>query len=325
VPDPAQQARLRSIKLTALVRDHGIDISRAAPGEYAGGAAMLVDGVAWVLAEDQPERALGAAVAWGARRHARAVELLVGDEAGLVARRAAAFSVPVQVWVVDERRLVAAEPEPLPPPAALPEHHLELRPLIVEAGAEPNVEHGVLTGEVEGLEVCRVVDDPDTGTTRLEVGVGAHDRELFQLVHGDRPTVDALADVVSAVAEHRRANGGLRHPLNGLAPERAMRAALVRDPSPLGATWLRAEPPPVPRRSLKDTAPCVAIAGIDGVEHTVVVSHGVDLDVVPFAIDARVATGVGPTVVAARRCDLLPVQELLAAAVREPLRMVALD
>ena len=66
----------------------------------------------------------------------------------------------------------------------------------------PNVEHGVVTGEVRGLEVCRVVDDPHTGAVRLEVGVGAHDREAFTIMHGDVPTVDALAGVV---ARRRRA------------------------------------------------------------------------------------------------------------------------
>ena len=50
------------------------------------------------------------------------------------------------------------------------------------------VEHGVVTGEVRGLEVCRVVDDRTTGDgVRLEVGVGAHDREAFAIIHGDVP------------------------------------------------------------------------------------------------------------------------------------------
>ncbi len=57
---------------------------------------------------------------------------------------------------------------------------------------------------MRGLEVCRVVDDPATGAVRLEVGVGAHDREAFAIMHGDVPTVEALAGVVRAVAEHRR-------------------------------------------------------------------------------------------------------------------------
>ena len=81
--------------------------------------------------------------------------------------------------------------------------HLELVPVIEAGGATPLVEHGVVIGEVRGLEVCRVVDDPHTGAVRLEVGVGAHDREAFAIIHGDVPTVEALAGVVAAVAEHR--------------------------------------------------------------------------------------------------------------------------
>src|SRR5262249_18517616 len=132
--------------------------------------------------------------------------------------------------------------------------------------------------------------DPDTGHARLEVGVGAHDREAFQLVHGDVPTVDALAGVVAAVAEHRRP-GAPPHPLNRLGAERLLRSRLIDDPALVDALVLSAAPPPVPRPNLKDPVPCVA-TGVDdnGAPLVVVCSVGIDLDVVPFAADARAAT-----------------------------------
>ena len=105
---------------------------------------------------------------------------------GVLARRAAEFELPITVWHADGRQLWPAVAEPAarhggagPPPA--------WRQAIVEAGAEPVEEHGVLAGEVAGLEVCRVVDDPYIGTTRLEVGVGVHDREAFAMLHGNEP------------------------------------------------------------------------------------------------------------------------------------------
>ena len=101
--------------------------------------------------------------------------------------------------------------------------------MIEAAGAVPVIEHGLLAGEVAGLEVCRVVVDPGTGQARLEVGVGAHDREAFQLVHGDVPTVEALSSVVAAVAEHRRP-GAPPHPLNRLGAERLSVVDQVSDP-----------------------------------------------------------------------------------------------
>ena len=82
------------------------------------------------------------------------------------------------------------------------------------------VERGVVTGDVRGLEVCRVVDEPTVGQFSelndvpadlisppaegviLEVGVGANDREAFQLIHGHLPTVAALADAATADARH---------------------------------------------------------------------------------------------------------------------------
>ena len=66
-------------------------------------------------------------------------------------------------------------------------------------------------------------DRRGTGTgVIVEVGVGGPDREAFRIIHGDLPTVIALADVVSTVAGHRTA-GAPPHPLNRLAQERLLR------------------------------------------------------------------------------------------------------
>lgn len=324
VSDPAQQARLRAVKLKALVRDHGIDVAAGEPGDFAGGAALVVGATAWVLAETTPARALGPALAWALRRGCTELNVLAAEGTGTLARRAAEVTIPVHVWEVHDRELRPASAAPLPAPAVVPKTHRAFADLIAEAGAAVVEEHGVLAGEVDGLEVCRVVDDPHTGVVRVEVGVGAHDREAFQMVHGDRPTLDALRDVVAAVSEHRR-EGARQHPFNVLAAERAVRTHLVRAPHLIGASSVRVAPPPVSRPNIKDNVPCVAVAIIDGVEHTVVISHGVDLDLVPFAVDARRSTGITPTVAVVRARDLLPVQQLLAEAVSPPVALLAVD
>ena len=128
----------------------------------------------------------------------------------------------------------------------MPTEHEQFRPLIAEGGAVPTVEHGVLVGEVRGLEVCRVVTDQHTGAARLEVGIGQHDREAFQMLHGDVPPVEALAKVVATVAPHRR-HGADPHPLNRLGQERALRARLIDDPGLIGASHVEAVPSPLAR------------------------------------------------------------------------------
>ncbi len=224
-----RQRRLRSIKLQALVRDHvGHDIDGAV-GAFPPGAALVVHGEAWILLEDEPERGLGPALAWAIRNGAAALHLLADRATGLLARRASALRFPIEVWHVDERTLLPAVPEPLAPPPPAAPGHLALVDTIVAGGAEPVVEHGVVTGEVRGLEVCRVVDDSFTGAVRLEVGVGAHDREAFTIIHGDVPTAEALAGVVRTVDEHRRPDAD-QHPLTRLVPERLIRWQLEKDP-----------------------------------------------------------------------------------------------
>ncbi len=288
--DDARRSRLIGIKLRALAGDH-LGRSVPEPAEFAPGAALLAGDDAWVYLDRRPAERLGAALAWAIRSHASRLHIVAEEGVGTLARRAAEFDLPISVWRADGRSLVPAEPALLVPSAMAPDQHEALRPLIVAGGADPIVEHGVLTGEVRGLEVCRVVDDVATGATRLEVGVGQHDREAFQMLHGDVPTVESLARVVDAVRE-LRAPAAPPHPLKALGAERLIRWRLEQQPDLVGATVVAPVPPPVPRRNLKDPVPCVAV-GIDrsGEQVVVVCSSGVDLDLIPYAADARLALG----------------------------------
>jgi hypothetical protein len=271
-----------------------------------------------VLAEEQPARSLGQALAWARQQDVTEVHLLVEDAGGLLARRAALFAQPPRIWQVDGRSLRQANAAPLPEPQALREEVAELARVIAAAGAVPVVEHGVLIGEVEGLEVARVVDT-DEGV-RLEVGVGRADRESFQLLHGDMPKAEALARVIATVREHRRP-GAEPHPLNRLAAERWLRAKLIADPSIVGATALLPLSPPVPRTNLKDAVPASAV-GTDGDGHDllVVCSVGIDLDLVPTAADVRLAAGIAGArlVLAVPERDDHPVTRALAEMLTEP-------
>ena len=210
--DETRRGRLLAVKLATLIREHGAG-SEVEPAPFALGAAATDGSVGWVLLDERQQRGLGPALAWAVRAGVAHLHVLAEEGTGTLARRAAAFRLPVEVWHIAERTLLPAIAEPLPAVLAVPEGHDQFRPLIIEGGAVPAVEHGVLVGEVRGLEVCRVVTDQQTGTARLEVGIGQHDREAFQMLHGDVPTVEALAKVVATVRPHRE-HGADPHPLN---------------------------------------------------------------------------------------------------------------
>ena len=93
----------------------------------------------------------------------------------------------------------------------------------------------------------------------------------------------------------------------------------------MGALVLEAAPPPVPRANLKDPVPCVAL-GVDTAGEPVVVvsSVGIDLDVVPFAADARSAMGLDGSrlLLAVPERDDHPVTRALAAKLRDPAEVV---
>lgn len=324
--EPDRRARLLAVKATALAREHlGIDGDAAT---FPGGAALAAGDRAVVLAEDNPSRSLGPALAWARQAGASCLDLLASDAAGVLARRAAQFATPVTVWWVQGRELHAVEPEPLPAPASPEPDTLDLAPQLVAAGAEVVVEHGVVAGEVLGLEIAQVVRG-EAGL-RIEAGVGRHDREAFVMLHGDVPTADALASVVGAVRDARRVEGP-DHPLKRLAQERWLREVVLARPELVGAPALERHEGPAPRPNVKDPWPAVAVGvGAPGpgraVGHDTVVvcSVGIDLDLVPFAADARLAAAPDARlVIVVPERDAHPVTRALAAALRDPAEVVA--
>jgi len=280
-----------------------------------------------VLADVEPQRALGPALALARQVAAdEPLHLLVDGAGGLLARRASQFRVVPTVWVVEGARLVAAGPEPLPVPPPLDPRTAPFADVLTAAGADPVVEHGRLIGEVEGLEVARVTILD--GEPRLEVGVGRFDREAHALLSAGQPTDATLRQVVELVRRHRTGGGEGHHPLNLLAAARRLRAQLVRAPGLVGADHLVPMAPVVEAPDLRTPWPAPA-TGLDpdGRPVVVVCSVGVDLDLVPAAADSRLAAfpaGGARLVLAVPQRDRHPVTLALAGMLAEPAGVVGI-
>ena len=248
--------------------------------------------------------------------------------AGMLARRAAAFSTPPEVWRLEGRDLHRADPDPLPPepaPPALPPTVAAALAAARAEGADVVAEHGVVSVEVLGLEVARVEPGPDG--PELSIGVGRHDRDARRTVNaglppGARDHAAELRGVVSQVQVRRR-GGGPAHPANQLAPERWLRAVLVRRPEMVGAASLEPVSPPLPRSNLRARAVAPAVgADSGGTRLAVVCSTGVDPELVPAAVDVRLASGTaggaGRLVLVVPERDDHPVTRRLVAMLAEP-------
>jgi len=359
----SRRGELLAIKLRALVSEHQGQPIDAIPGGFANGAALVVDGRAWVLIDGDGDRALGPALAWAIRHEATSLDLIAESHTGLLARRAERFSFPITVWYPVERALLPALAEPLTASPDAQPAHLEVRGVIEGAGAIFTVEHGVVTGEVHGLEVCRVVDSPTSGYfdepdggepvsamafntggaddatdadhpeavpegvsegVIVEVGVGGPDREAFRIIHGDLPTVTALAEVVTTVSGHRTP-GAPPHPLNRLAQERLLRWRVQQEPGLVGLDHVEPAEPPLPRHGLNEVVPCVASGvDLDGQPCRVVFSVGVDLDVVPYVADVH-ATTDDPVLVVLPTRDLMSITREMADLLARPVTFATLD
>lgn len=330
-PTMSHEALLR-VKLNALVRSHwgALALAAGAEASFPGGAALapsVSGGRAFVLVDRATYRSLGGVLAWALRHGAGAVELLAdgSDEtASLLARRAAAFTLPLTVWRVDPPVLRPVTEAGFFPPPLLPAAAVPMAEILRGAGVEPVVEFGVLTGEVLGLEVARVVVDADGA--RLEVGVGSQDREAHRGLEPNRDPRLQLAEVV-ALIRRLRTPEGTAHLANSLAGERWLRAVVVARPELVGAAWLAPVPPALPRGDLRTSTAALA-AGVDGDGQAVLVatSTGIDLDLVPAAADARRAGGADMAgsrlILAMPPADDHPRTRQLAALLRDPAEVV---
>jgi hypothetical protein len=331
--DPDRRAALLAAKLRAFV---GAQWGLPDPAEVGTSVvgASLADrdgGRTWVLLDDDPARRLGMALALalrhgppGAGHH---LHLITddGDAAGVLARRAAELAAPVDVWHARGSALEAAIPaEPAVDAAPPPEAEL-YRPVLAAAGLEPVVEGGALTGELLGLEVARVVV-ADDGEAHLEAGVGRFDREAGAMMFAHLGETDALARAVDIVRA-QRSPGAAHHPLHDLVPERWLRSVVVARPELVGASRLRAVGSALPRRNLREVAVATAV-GTDaaGDPMVVVCSTGVDLDLVPAAVDDRLTHHPGARLVlVVPAADALGITRDLAALVRGGAEVVTVD
>ncbi len=324
VLDPDQRDRLRRAKLTAVARDRlGLEGEAVGVGSLA---ALRAGDTAVVLLEEGDAAALAGALVWADRNRAGRVVLLVEQGEALVARLAGHFAPgggEVEVLALRTDRVEPVEAEPLPVPAPPPEGSEPLVRELHAAGVEVVVEHGVVRGEVLGLEVARLVRWPvetgGDGELHLEVGVGRFDRDATAAARPDETPAEGLRRAVRMVSEHRHP-GAPVHPIQMLARPRWLRSTLVADPARVGAGSLRPVEMAIEAGGLKDTHPAAAV-GVDeqGRELVVVCSTGADLGLVPLAADARAMHAPSARLVLALpERDLHVVTRTLAGLLREP-------
>lgn len=327
--DLERRSRLLSVKLSALVRTVLGDEATGLRSEPCPlGASLLSDDDVWILVDGDASQALGPTCAWVLRqsgsRVPRSINIAVENSSGLLARRAQHFSLPITVWHVEGSNISRAKSEPYVQSLPLSDEGQHFAQQIENAGAEPLVEHGVLVGEVRGLEMCRVVSNDETGEMRLEVGIGAHDREAFAMVHSDKPTHESIASVVAAIMAQRFVDAPL-HPYNTLAAERFMRWRAVQTPELIGVTDLRPLDPPTRRLNVKDAMPCVGRGtDADGRDIVAVFVHGINLDVVPFAVDVAAREEIESVLIVSRPQDVTSSIQVMAQHANATVNFVAL-
>ena len=321
-------SRLAQLRLRAIVGVRSdVEVS-----EFGQAVGLVVDDVAWVYVTGRNERSLGPALMWALRNDANALKLFSSECAGDLARISTHFDFVIEVFEVDAAGVARVAGPKIVEKIEVSVADEMFAEFIKSAGADVVREHGVISGEVCGLEVCRVVRATDSGESgeasdsELEIGVGAHDRETFKLLHGRTATIESLRKVIAEVAA-RRAAGAQVHPLNRLARERMLRHYVCQSPQLVGAKSLQVAQPPIVRTNLKDVVPCCAVGvSLTGEKMIVIFNVGVDPDVVSFGADARgQINGSAELIFAMPTRDIMPAVERVAQMLRRPARFVGVE
>ena len=318
--------RLAGLRLRTLISMQNADpeIQHQKVIEFGSAVGVVSKNVAWVLLTSRHEFGLGPTMIWALRNKATALKLFTEHNAGDLARRAGLFNFKTEVFEIASNLAVIPV---LALPSAVPMKEISAADetfsgFISSSGAEITREHGVLAGEVCGLEVCRVVHetaDSQVVESRLAIGVGTHDRETFQLLHGRTATIESLRKVVEEVASKRIA-GANPHPLNQLGRERLLRHLICASPDLVNSASLETVSPAMPRANLKDKIPCCA-KGVrsDGRVVVVIFSIGVDTDVISFGADARHAIDAQADLIfVSPQRDVIPAITQLADLLHDP-------
>ena len=322
--------RLAGLRLRTFISTQTVDpeIQHQQVIEFGSAVGVVSRNIAWVLLTSRHEHGLGPAMIWALSNNATELRIFTEQNAGDLARRASFFNFKIAIYETSASASAAAVAgATLALPLAVAVKTISaadesFADFIRSSGAEITREHGVLAGEVCGLEVCRVVHetaDSQVVESRLEIGVGTHDRETFQLLHGRTATIESLRKVVDEVAS-KRVVGANPHPLNQLGRERLLRHLICASPDLVNAASLETVSPPMPRANLKDKIPCCA-KGVrsDGRVVVVIFSIGVDTDVISFGADARHAIDAQADLIfVSPQRDIIPAITQLADLLHDP-------
>ena len=337
--DPAQRASLLATKLRVLITERaavdptfgtfGGTSDGLVPVPFFAGAAALAGRRLFVLvepsaaerdpmdtdpsAQPRPPRGwLGGAVVV-ANRHGCTEVNLMGDRlTGDDARRASRSMIPIRVWSVAGRALTLVGSLSYAAPEAPPSEALAFASVIAAAGADPVIEHGVLRAEVRGLEVARVQLDPYDGITRLDVGVGRHDRLAQAMMNQGQDPALALRNAVESVLALRR-SGANAHPANQIAMSRWLRHVVGAHPELVGCTALTPLQG-IEMPELKRLSPALLTGNSDAGPIVVACSVGVDLDAAIDAVDMAMFMGAHRVVLCLPKTDDLPAVRMVAGA-----------
>jgi hypothetical protein len=330
-------------KLAAIVRSNTGD-ARFEPCAFPAGAALVRPDGLWVLVDKPGPGVVGGAIVLAQRIQAPTLSIFFDNasDALVAARLLQPFAIDATACWLSELTAIAvvAEEPPIVERFVLTDtHRAAFASEITSCTADAVPTDTSLVAEVLGLEVGRVVIDPEEMQARIEVGVGHNDREArvqqgpwFDVALGGQPrslqldaTVDSqrleLVDLARTVDHIRsvRHKGAHPQPATLLARAGWMRHEACANPASIGFDSLRPIRPG-PERGLNHDYVAFALGTKAEADWLVSFICAAVLDSVPLAATVRTES-FGPLdwcVVVVDDLDLSLIDQLVGAARPKP-------
>ncbi|MEE2682544.1 MAG: hypothetical protein VYD77_01255 [Actinomycetota bacterium] len=249
--------------------------------------------------------------------------LVVDKREAVLLQQTHGLSAEITLWIVDNDRVVQHPDSVIDERREINVLSEDFKELLKASGCDVVQEHGVLKGEIKGLEVARVVIN-DEGQQVLRVGVGAYDQEAHKIFDSQQTPEEKLFRIVSQVMEYRNQKSE-PHPLNRAARAKWMIAEIIATSENFDLEEVQPLSMLEEIDTVTESHPAAAIGRTGAGSVLIVASSGIDLQTIPVAAGLLVSTGAEEIWIALSPKDRHPAIINAARYLKAPSRFIEIN
>ncbi len=318
--DVERRAELNQAKLNVLLKNTFPD--EVFEPIYSNSSSIYSNGKQRFLYAPE-QRVSPLAIALATETNELQTNLVVDNSEPVLLQQTHGLNAEIILWIIDDDRVVQHPDSAIEERTEINVLGEDFKELLKASGCDVVQEHGVLKGEIKGLEVARVVIN-DEGQQVLQVGVGAYDQEAHKILDSQQTPEEKLFRVISQVMEYRNQKSE-PHPLNRVARAKWMITEIVTSPKNFGLEEVQSLSMLEEVDTVTENHPAAAIGRTGAGSVLIVASSGIDLQTIPVAAGLLASTGAEEVWIALSPKDRHPAIINSARYLKAPSRFIEIN